>query len=60
MLGAFIIRFTHYYTDSVMYRMSDPATRTAVAPLLTTAPPAAGLRRPSPQPAVAAVFATGV
>ena len=34
MLGAFVLRFTHYYMDSVLYKMSDPATRAAVAPLL--------------------------
>ncbi len=55
MLGAFIIRFTHYYMDSVVYKMSDPATRAAVAPLLAprlvpqaqdVASPARARRRP--------------
>lgn len=35
----FVVRFTHYYTDSVLYRMSDPATRSVVGPLLTVPPP---------------------
>lgn len=52
----FIVRYTHYYTDSIVYRMSNPVTRAAVGPLLTAAPyervtltakevPARGLRR---------------
>lgn len=36
MLGAFILRFTHYYMDRTLYRMSNPNTRAAVAPLLIT------------------------
>jgi hypothetical protein len=36
--GTFIIRFTHYYMDAIMFKMSDPATRAAVGPLLTTNP----------------------
>jgi hypothetical protein len=36
MLGAFILRFTHYYMDRTLYRMSNPHTRAAVAPLLIT------------------------
>jgi hypothetical protein len=37
--GTFILRFLHYYVDSILYRMSDAPTRAAVSPLLTTPPP---------------------
>jgi hypothetical protein len=32
--GTFILRFAHYYLDSVLYKMSDSTTRSSVAPLL--------------------------
>jgi hypothetical protein len=35
----FVIRFTHYYMDAVVFKMSDPVTRAAVSPLLV--PPTA-------------------
>ena len=38
LIGTFIVRFTHYYMDSVLFRMSDKATRQAVSPLLTAEP----------------------
>jgi hypothetical protein len=36
-----VVRYLHFYMDAVIYRMSDPATRAAVAPLLGTAKAAA-------------------
>ncbi len=38
LLGTFVIRFTHYYLDSVMFKMSDPNTRFTMAPLLLEDP----------------------
>jgi hypothetical protein len=37
-IGTFILRYTHFYMDSVMFKMSDSATRAAVAPLLAADP----------------------
>ena len=34
----FVLRFTHYYMDALLFRMSDPATRMIVGPILTTPP----------------------
>ena len=39
LLGAFILRFTHYYMDAVVFKMGDPATREIVSPLLIAVPP---------------------
>jgi hypothetical protein len=30
----FVVRFTHYYMDALVFKMSDPMTRAAVSPLL--------------------------
>ena len=35
LIGTFVIRFVHYYLDSVLFKMSDLHTRMHVAPLLT-------------------------
>jgi len=35
-VGTFTLRFTHYYLDAVMFKMSDPTTRLAVSPLLAS------------------------
>jgi hypothetical protein len=34
LVTTFVIRFAHYWTDSVLYKMSNPLTRAAVSPLL--------------------------
>lgn len=33
----FVVRFTHYYMDALIFKMSDPVTREAVSPLLVPA-----------------------
>ena len=34
LFGTFVVRFVHYYMDSLLYRMSDPFTRSVVGPLI--------------------------
>lgn len=34
LLVTFVVRFTHYYMDALLFKMSDPMTRAAVSPLL--------------------------
>ena len=48
----FVVRFTHYYMDAIVFKMSDPLTRNAVGPLLVPAnvhgtPATAAAVRPS-------------
>ena len=38
-LPVFALRFTHFYVDSILFRMSDPFTRMSVGPLLTPPQP---------------------
>jgi len=42
LLFAFIVRYSHYYLDSVIYRMSNPATRAVIGPLLVAVPEESG------------------